>query len=444
MHLLDNDLYREDLARVAALPLPWDRLAGARIVLSGASGLIGSFLVDLLMTLNSTIGLDCTVVAIARNRDKLTERFQDHLDDPRLVLVSADVAAGPIDLPGMAGPLNGAEPPEETGSPRPSGPSEGSTPPRRADGAKAATFVIHAASNTHPVAYTTDPIGTITANVQGTLAMLELARRLQARRTLFLSTVEIYGEAGREQSKLVCSAEANEAVDRPSLEHGEAGREQNKPVCSAETNETVGRPNLEHGDTRTATARFTETDLGYIDCNTLRAGYPESKRTGEALCQAFRAQYGLDVVIPRLPRVFGPTMRPTDTKALSQFLLKAVAGEDIVLKSEGQQHYSYLHVADAVGAILTCLLLGEDGQAYNVADPSCDIHLKDLAQLVAATAGTAVVFDLPDETERRGFSTATQAVMDATKLARLGWRPLYDMAGGVTRTVRVLKAVASN
>jgi len=350
MRLLDSPVYREDVARVAALALDWERLRGTHLVLSGASGLIGSFLTDVVMHRNRRLGMDCTVYAVARSSVGLAERFAEYDGEPNLVLTSADVTAG----------VTGID---------------------RAD------WVVHAASNTHPRAYAEDPVGTITANVQGTLAMLELARRTGARRTVFCSTVEIYGE--------------------------------------------------NRGDVE----RFRESDLGYIDCNTLRAGYPESKRTGEALCQAFRSRYGLDVVIPRLPRVFGPSMKQTDTKALSQFLMNAVAGQDITLKSEGRQFFSYCHVADAVGAILTCLLAGEPGEAYNVADPSCDIRLADLARLVAGTVGQDVVFDLPDEVERRGFSTATLAVMDGAKIAGLGWAPMYDMATGIARTVEVLKSV---
>ena len=350
MRLLDNPIYREDVDQVASLLLDWDHLTNTNLVLSGASGMIGSFLVDVLMTRNQQLGLNCTIHALARGREGLAERFAKYDGHPNLVLTAVDVSTGPVNI-------------------------------------DSADYVIHAASNTHPKAYAQDPIGTITTNVQGTLTMLDLAARTEAKRTIFLSTVEIYGE------------------NRAGIE------------------------------------RLTESDLGYIDCNTLRAGYPESKRTGEALCQAFREHYGLDVVIPRLPRVFGPTMRLNDSKALSQFLLNAVAGEEIVLKSEGKQYFSYCHVADAVGAILTCLFDGQSGQAYNVADPSCDIRLKDLAQLVANTVGQQVVFELPDEVERRGYSTATLAVMDGSKLAGLGWAPLYDLPVGIQRTVAVLKDI---
>ena len=352
MHLLESRIYREDLARVAHLPLDWDLLRDTTVVLSGASGMIGSFLVDVLMTRNTEESMNCTIHALARDVTGLEQRFAPHRGHPNLVLTPVDVTAGPLSQ-------------------------------------DAADYVIHAASNTHPVAYSQDPIGTITTNVQGTYSMLDLAVRTNARRMAFLSTVEIYG------------------------------------------------------DNRSGVERFSETDLGYIDCNTVRAGYPESKRTGEALCQAFRARYDVDVVIPRLPRVFGPTMKMSDTKALSQFLVKAVANEDIVLKSEGNQLFSYCHVADAVGGILTCLLAGEVGHAYNIAHPSCDIRLKDLAAAVAKTANREVVFELPSEAERQGFSAAMIALLDGSKIAQLGWTPLYNIEEGVERTVAVLREIVA-
>ena len=68
--------------------------------------------------------------------------------------------------------------------------------------------------------------------------------------------------------------------------------------------------------------KFTEDYCGYIDCNTLRAGYPEGKRASESLCQAYIAKHDLDIVIPRICRTFGPTMLLNDSKASSQFTLE--------------------------------------------------------------------------------------------------------------------------
>ena len=196
-----------------------------------------------------------------------------------------------------------------------------------------------------------------------------------------------------------------------------------------------------YGENRGDTDKFSEDYCGYIDCNTLRAGYPEGKRAGEALCQAYIRQKGLDIVIPRLSRTYGPTMLMSDTKAISQFIKKGCAEEDIVLKSEGTQFYSYSYVADAVTGILTCLFSGKCGEAYNIADDGSDISLRDLAAIVADYAGTKVVFDLPDETEKAGYSKATKATLDSSKLGSLGWSAAYDMKKGLTRTIDIIRTL---
>lgn len=149
-------------------------------------------------------------------------------------------------------------------------------------------YVLHFASNTHPLQYATDPIGTITTNIIGVQNLLDFSVEHNVTRFVFASSNEVYGE--------------------------------------------------NRGDVE----KFNEEYCGYINCNTMRAGYPESKRCGEALCQAYKAQKNLDIVIPRLTRSYGPTLLNTDTKALSQFLHNGVAGENIVLKSAGIQYYSWL------------------------------------------------------------------------------------------------------
>ena len=162
------------------------------------------------------------------------------------------------------------------------------------------------------------------------------------------------------------------------------------------------------------------------------------------MCQAYAAEKRIDIRIARLCRIFGPTVLDTDTKASSQFLGKAVDGEDIVLKSEGRQRFSYLHVSDAVSALLTILVRGKPGCAYNVASPDCDVTLRAFAERAAATAGTRVVFDLPPETERRGYSIASTAILDASRLRDLGWTPRLGFDEAVRRTVDVLRFLREN
>ena len=146
----------------------------------------------------------------------------------------------------------------------------------------------------------------------------------------------------------------------------------------------------------------------------------------------------MDVVIARLTRSFGPTLQLTDSKALTQFLKNGLNKENIVLKSAGTQYYSYTYAVDAVTGLLTILLKGESGEAYNVADQSCDIQLKDLAKMIADIAGTRVIFDLPNEVEAAGFSKATKARLDGGKLKVLGWKVSTSLNEGIKKTLSLL------
>lgn len=375
MRLLESELYQKDLAAVTSLDLPWDRLAGRSVMISGATGMIGSTLIHVLMKKNREDGLGCHIYALGRNVSKAHSRFQEYWDDKDFTFIQCDID----DEDGMraafaAAGLTAAGEKAEAASA-----GAGDQQPRRVD------YVFHAASNTHPVAYATDPIGTVLTNIIGLNNLLKFAADQKAERFAFASSNEIYGE--------------------------------------------------NRGDAEL----FDEKYCGYIDCNTMRAGYPESKRAGEALCQAYIRQRGLDVVIPRFTRSFGPSLLKTDTKALSQFIHKGVAGEDIVLKSAGTQYYSYTYVCDAVAGLLYVLLLGTCGEAYNIADRGCDIRLKDLAQIIADYAGRKVVFEIPDATEAAGYSKATKALLDSSKLQRLGWKAQFDMKTALQHTIDILR-----
>ena len=349
MNLYDNTDYMEDVRRTAQLDLPWDRLKDKAVLISGATGLVGSFLIDVLMERNEQFSMNCGIYALGRSEEKAKARFGARSCDPLFSFIPYD-----INLPVVRNDIGKVD------------------------------FVLHLASNTHPMQYSTDPIGTITTNIIGLQNMLEFACAHDAKRFAFASSNEIYGE--------------------------------------------------NRGDAEL----FDEEYCGYIDCNTLRAGYPESKRCGEALCQAYRKQKGIDVCIPRLTRSYGPTMLMSDTKAISQFIRKGIAGEDIVLKSAGTQYYSYTYVADAVSGLLTVLLKGESGEAYNIADEASDIRLRDLAELIAQNAGRKVIFEIPDAVEAQGYSKATKARLDGAKLRELGWKPFYDIKGGISRTMQIL------
>jgi nucleoside-diphosphate-sugar epimerase len=132
-------------------------------------------------------------------------------------------------------------------------------------------------------------------------------------------------------------------------------------------------------------------------------------------------------------------MLMSDTKASSQFIIKALQGEDIVLKSLGEQFFSYTYVADAVAAMLFVLLNGETGVPYNIANNDCNVHLKDFAQICADISGTKVVYDVPDKVEQAGFSIASKAILVVDRLMTLGYVSCYSIREAIERTINILK-----
>lgn len=340
--IANHPLYRADLnAALESLPAP-DALRGSSVLITGATGLIGAALTDALTMLNERFGLGMRLIALSRNPARCEGRFS-----------GAEMIACDLTRPGAQLPK--------------------------------ADYIIHAASNAHPMAFSADPVGTMLGNFQGMLTLIEHLRACGGKRLLFTSTGEIYGE----------------------------------------------NPDVENG--------FTEDSFGKIDSMNPRACYPESKRAAETLLASAVKQYGLDGVVARLCYVYGPTITESSSRADAQFLRKALAGEDIVMKSAGSQLRSYCYAADAVGALLTILIRGETGMAYNVANRASNHTIREYAETLADLAGVRVVFDLPPEAERQGYSTVSRAVQNPTRLENLGWKPRFSLEQGLAHTLNILK-----
>jgi len=343
----NNALYKEDIDALASYDIQWSKLKNKSILITGATGLIGTFLIDLLMYRNLKYNDNITLYAVGRNKEKAFMRLKEYFDTKFFVFIQQDIQIS----------------------------FELSTP---------IDYIIHGASNTHPVAYATEPINTILLSVLGTKSILDFASNHNVKRTLFLSTVEIYGE--------------------------------------------------NRGDVGT----FNEDYCGYIDCNALRAGYPEGKRAAEALCQAYIKEKNIDIVIARACRVYGPTMGDDDSKVIAQFIRNVVNKENIVLKSKGDQLYSYCYVADICSALLVMLLDGKNGEAYNISNNDPNLSLFEIANILSEYASKEVIFDAPSSVESSGYSKATKALLDSSKLKELGWKPMYALKDGIIRTVEIL------
>ena len=130
--------------------------AGKHILITGANGLIGSSLVDILMLANDYLENKITVFALGRERERLEKRFASYLYFDELRIVEGDVTSIAF--------------------------SEDF----------ALDYIIHAASPAHPLAFSTTPVEVMKANLVGTIHMLDLAMENRAK-ILFVSSGEIYG-----------------------------------------------------------------------------------------------------------------------------------------------------------------------------------------------------------------------------------------------------------
>lgn len=339
-----HPLLREELERIAALHLPLDRLADKSVAITGATGLVGGYLARALDAVRRVHGLRLRLIFPCRNPGAARLRLSD-VGDAEFVPYEARL-------------------------------------PLEAD--LQADYIVHAASNAHPLAFSADPVGTMQANLLGTLHLLEQARRSGGRLVL-ISTGEIYGE----------------------------------------------NPGLPDG--------FDETHFGSVDPMNVRSCYPESKRAAETLCASYARQYGVNALAARLTYVYGGLITAQNSRADAQFLRNALGGQDIVLKSSGSQLRSYCYAADAASALLTLMLLGQPATAYNVSNPDCTASIRHYAETLAELSGVRLRFDLPAETERQGYSTVSRAVLKADRLMKLGWRARYDLREGLRRTLAIAR-----
>lgn len=341
--MITNELYLEDLKQAClCISMPKD----SSVLITGATGLLGSFMMDMFIYHNKYNDANIHVTGTSRSQEKLQDRFGYGMGSGLLKLVARDSIS---ELP--------------------------------AD--EKYDFIIHLASNADPRSYALYPAETITTNVCGIINVLNYAKANTDTKVFLASTFEVYGQMAKET--------------------------------------------------------FKENDYGLVDFNAIRSGYPESKRVAELLVRSYAEQYGISAVVGRLCSIYGPTMTATDNKVVAQFVKKVLAGEDVVLKSKGEQMRSWCYVSDAAMGIMTVLQNGTSKEAYNIANPKSEATIAEVADIAAKLAGKSVVFDLPDELEQKGFSKPQNSVLDASQLMELGFMPQYNTKEGIKRTLDILQ-----
>ncbi|WP_099467033.1 NAD-dependent epimerase/dehydratase family protein [Konateibacter massiliensis] len=158
--LLDSRVYIDDIQKAMEMDFPWDRLKGKSILITGANGMIGSCLVDILLYRNRIFQEGIEIYALGRSKEKLEQRF--------LSGKNQDVAHLHIVVQDISQPLNLES---------------------KID------FIIHAASNANPYMFAKYPVDTLIGNVIGMENLLKFAVSSQSERVLYVSSGEMYGQA---------------------------------------------------------------------------------------------------------------------------------------------------------------------------------------------------------------------------------------------------------
>ena len=165
-----------------------------------------------------------------------------------------------------------------------------------------------------------------------------------------------------------------------------------------------------------------------------RSCYPESKRAAETLLKSYYLQYGVPYNVVRIAHSYGPTMRlEKDGRVMADLMGDAVAGRDIVLKSRGEAVRAFVYVTDAVVGMFAVLFHGEATKAYNLANETEPVSVKELARELATLRGVQVVVS---EGEQKGYCAYRRTALDTSALERLGWKPEVSLKEGISRVLQ--------
>lgn len=349
--LVSENIYK-DLQVIMEADIPWEMLKGRSVLITGAGGFISYYLVCALLARNDESGLGIKVLGIVRNMERAKAKYAALLSREDFKLYEQDVCDD------------------------------------FAIGEKA-DYVIHAASQASAWHFENDPVGTINANLTGTVKALEYAKKSDSRATLLVSSLKVYGQV--------------------------------------------------HDGSKT----LKEETVGYLDHTSYKNCYAQGKRAAETLGASYHKQFGMSVKIARPSYIYGPA-RLDDDRVWAQFIANVVKGESILLKSNGAAYRSFCYVADTAAALLLILLKGEDVQPYNISADHSNITIRGFAKTaveVFPNKGLTLSFANKEDEEEPDLSqfSSTPEILDHEKLDALGFVAKVDLEEGIRRAALIVE-----
>ncbi|OIO52063.1 MAG: hypothetical protein AUJ11_01115 [Parcubacteria group bacterium CG1_02_44_65] len=241
-------------------------------------------------------------------------------------------------------------------------------------------WIFNLACSGSPTSYQYNPIHTIKTNTIGVINMLELARRHQARIMQF-STSEIYGD----------------------------------PLTPTQS----------------------ETDNGNVNPLGPRACYDEGKRCAETLFMDYYREYGADIKIIRIFNTYGPKMDINDGRAMTNFIVNALAGKDVVIYGDGSYTRSFQYIDDLLKGIDLMMNQDKFTGPVNLGNPE-EVSILELARKIISLTGSKSKI----VTEAKATDDPKRRCPDiGLAEEKLGWHPKISLEDGLDKTIEYFKTI---
>jgi dTDP-glucose 4,6-dehydratase len=173
-----------------------------------------------------------------------------------------------------------------------------------------------------------------------------------------------------------------------------------------------------------------ESYWGWVNPIGVRGVYDESKRFAEAMTMAYQRIHGLNTRIARIFNTYGPRMRLDDGRAIPNFMVQALQGEDITVYGRGEQTRSFCYVDDLVEGLWR-LLESDASEPVNLGNPE-EVRISELAERIRRLAGgrsRIINRELPPDDPRQRCPDISRARQ------LLGWAPKVSLQDGLERTL---------
>ncbi|MEG0560903.1 MAG: UDP-glucuronic acid decarboxylase family protein [Muribaculaceae bacterium] len=232
-----------------------------------------------------------------------------------------------------------------------------------------------------PISYQHDALSTIKTCILGTLNMLELADKTNAK-MLQASTSEVYGD----------------------------------PIIHPQV----------------------ETYWGNVNPIGIRSCYDEGKRCAETLCMDFHRQHDLQVKIIRIFNTYGPKMLINDGRVVSNFVAQALKNENITIYGDGNQTRSLQYIDDLIEGMICMMNTDKDLTGpINIGNPN-EYTINELASLIIkmTNSSSKIIYSALPSDDPKQRNPDISLAKD-----KLNWEPKIQLNEGLSNVINYFKTI---